>query len=154
MKKYLKSLFVAIIIGLFLSNLFLKQYDSYSGIKVSSMSDMLYFIQYGVYSNINSMEENTINLQNYVYNIDDDKYYVYVGITSLDENKDKIVKYYSDLGYTTIVKTYEINNKKFLEKVKIYDEVLKDTTDITTISGIISQMLETYEEVVINGDKN
>ncbi len=152
MKKYIKSMMLALIVGLFLSNIVLKQYDSYSGIKVSSSNEILYFIQYGVYSNKSSMEENTINLQNYVYNINDDKYYVYVGITKT--NKDKIVDYYKSLGYETIIKEFGISNKKFIEKLNVLDETLNNTTDITAIASIISQTLELYEEVVINGSEN
>ena len=69
MKKYLFSSIVALIIGLFLSFLFLNQYKDYNGISVSNNMDNLYFIQYGVFSSKESMEENTIELQNYVYNI-------------------------------------------------------------------------------------
>lgn len=152
MKKYIKSLFFALIIGLFLSKLVLKQYDGYNGIKVSGLSDTVYFIQYGVYSDKNSMEDNTINLQNYVYNIDDGKYYVYVGITK--NNKEKIVDYYRSLGYDTIVKEFGISNKEFINKLDILDETLKNTNDITATSSIINQTLELYEEVVINGGKN
>ena len=100
------------------------------------------------------MEDNTINLHNYIYNKIDDKYYVYVGITLLDENKDKIVNHYKNLGYDTIVKEYGINNKEFLDKLKSLDEVLKNTDDVTAISSLLSKILETYEEVVINGSKN
>ena len=154
MKKYLKSFFFAILIGTLISKVFLNQYKDYNGIAVSNNSSSVYFIQYGVYSDGNSMEENTINLQNFIYNTDSGKYYVYVGITSLDENKDKIVNYYKSLGYDTIVKEYGISNKYFLEKLKNLDEVLKNSTNRTTTASIISAILETYEEVVINGNKD
>ena len=152
--KYIKSLFFALIIGLFLSQFFLRQYKDYNGIKVSSNKDILYFIQYGVYSSQNSMEENTISLQNYVYTIDSNLYYVYVGITSMRENKDKIVDYYKSLGHETLIKEYTSNNKEFYNKLLTYDEVLKNTDDKTTISSIMNQILECYEEVVINGNKD
>jgi hypothetical protein len=60
------------------------------------------------------MEKETIALENYVYNISEDMYYVYVGITKNKENANKIVNHYKDLGYETIIKEYEINNSKFL----------------------------------------
>ena len=89
MKKYLFTFIIALIVGFFLSNLFLKQYNGFDGIKVSGTGEKLYFIQYGVFSSLESLEENTINLQNYVYNEKDDLYYVYVGITGLKENRRK-----------------------------------------------------------------
>ena len=154
MKKYIFTFFIALVIGFFLCNTFLKQYNDYQGIKVSSNGEKLYFVQYGAYSSLDSLEENTINLQNYVYNEQNNLYYVYVGITKLKENANKIVKYYNDLGYDAIIKEFDITNKNFIESLSNYDDVLKNTTDKTAIASLISQVLSKYEEVVINGSKN
>ena len=151
MKKYLLTFVVALIIGFFLSNFFLKQYDDFEGIKVANKGETLYFVQYGVFSSLESLEENTLALQNYVYNKQDDLYYVYVGITKLEENAKKIVDYYKNLGYETIIKEFGISNKNFLELLVNYDEVLKNTNDETAIASIINQVLVKYEEVVISG---
>lgn len=151
MKKYLFTFLIAIVCGFFLSHFFIKQYDSYTGIKVSGIGTNLYFIQYGVYSSVDSMEKETIALENYVYNINEDMYYVYVGITKNKENANKIVNHYKDLGYQTIIKEYEINNNKFLSELSNYDSLLLSTTDKTVISSLISQVLAKYEEVVISG---
>jgi len=151
MKKYLLTFVVALIIGFFLSNFFLKQYDDFEGIKVSNKGETLYFIQYGVFSTLESLEENTISLQNYVYNKQDNLYYVYVGITKLKENAEKIVNHYKNIGNETIIKEYGISNKSFLGLLENYDTVLKNTTDETAISSIINQVLVKYEEVVISG---
>ena len=151
MKKYLITFLLALVIGFFLSNFFIKQYDNYTGIKVNSYGDELYFIQYGVYSSIESMERETIALENYVYNMTEDKYYVYVGITAKEEIANKIINYYKSLGYETIIKKYNISNKSFLEELKEYDSIIASTEDITVLSSLISQVLMKYEEVVING---
>lgn len=152
MKKYLFTFLIALVIGFFLSNFFIKQYDNYTGIKVNSYGDELFFIQYGVFSSLESMERETIALENYVYNINEDKYYVYVGITNKEENANKIINYYKNLGYETIIKQYQINNKKFLEELKEYDNIISNTNDLTVLSSLISQVLMKYEEVVINGE--
>ena len=55
MKKYLLTFVIALIIGFFLSNFFLKQYDDFKGIKVSNKGESLYFIQYGVFSTLESL---------------------------------------------------------------------------------------------------
>lgn len=151
MKKYLFTFFIALIIGFFLSSFFLKQYDDFDGIKVSGVGEKLYFIQYGVFSDLENLEENTISLQNYVYNKQENLYYVYVGITKELKNAEKIVNYYKKLGYDAIIKEFEITNKEFLNLLINYDEVLKNTDDETAISSIISQVLIKYEEVVISG---
>lgn len=154
MKKYMLTFLSALIIGFFLANFFINQYDDYKGIKVSSKGDELYFIQYGVYSSVDSMEENTISLQNYVYNIDDNLYYVYVGITKREENAKKIVDYYKELGYDTMIKKFSIVNEDFINLLTNYDEVLGNTDDKTAIASVINQVLIKYEEVIINGSKD
>ena len=151
MKKYLFTFFIAIVIGFFLSYFFIKQYDSYTGIKVSGTGEKLYFVQYGVFSSIESMEKETIALENYVYNIDEGMYYVYVGITKNSDNANKIVEHYKNLGYETLTKQYEIINNEFLEELINFDNILSSTTDKTVIASLINQFLIKYEEVVING---
>lgn len=154
MKKYMLTFLSALIIGFFLANFFINQYDDYKGIKVNSMGEELYFIQYGVYSSIDSMEENTISLQNYVYNIENDLYYVFVGITKSEGNADKIVNYYKNLGYDTIIKKFAISSENFIDLLTNYDDVLTNTNDKTAIASVINQVLMKYEEVVINGSKD
>jgi len=151
MKKYLLTFLIALFIGFFLCNFFLKQYDDFKGIKVSHTGENLYFIQYGVFSDLESLESNTINLQNYVYNKQDNLYYVYVGITKMEENAEKIVNYYKKMGYDATIKEFGITNKDFIELLVNYDEILKKTNDDTAIASIINQILMKYEEVVING---
>ncbi len=151
MKKYLFTFLLAMVIGFFLSNFFIKQYDNYTGIKVTGKGEELYFIQYGVFSSLESMEKETISLENYVYNINENMYYVYVGITGKSENANKIVNYYKNLGYETIIKKYSIANSKFLEELINYDNILLNTDDTTVIASLISQILIKYEEVVIGG---
>lgn len=152
MKKNLFTFFIAIVIGFFLSYFFINQYDNYTGIKVSGIGTSLYFIQYGVFSSVDSMEKETIALENYVYNINENMYYVYVGITKSKENANKIVNHYKGLGYETIIKEYEVSNSNFLKQLTNYDSLLSSTNDKTVISSLVSQVLAKYEEVVINGE--
>ena len=130
-----------------------------ANISAVGLIDLLYypivtfgtFIQYGVFSSLESMERETIELENYVYNIDKDMYYVYVGITKNEQNANKIMNYYKNLGYDTILKQYDISNDNFLEEVENYDNILLSTEDQTAIASLINQILTKYEEVVING---
>lgn len=151
MKQYIFTFVVAIFIGFFLCNFFIKQYDDYNGIKVVNSGYELYFIEYGSYDTISDMEKNTINLENYIYNEKDNKYYVYIGITELKENADKIVEHYKKIGYETSIKKFGITNKEFIEILKNYDNLLKSIEDETALSSLISQVLTKYEEVVIHG---
>ena len=154
MKKYFKTFILASIIGFFLGYMCIKQYNDTSTIKVVGNTNTLYFIQYGVFSTKENMEENTINLQNYIYNIDEELYYVYVGITKNKDNANKIAMYFSDLGYSTIIKEYDINNKEFIQEIESLDEILTSTEDSVVIGSVANQSLEKYESIVNgNADK-
>lgn len=151
MKQYIFTFVVALIIGFFLCNFFIKQYDDYNGIKVANTGYELYFIEYGAYDTISDMEKNTINLENYIYNEKDNKYYVYIGVTELLDNANRIVEHYKSLGYETSIKKFGITNKEFMEIIKNYDNLLKSIEDETAFSSLISQVLTKYEEVAIRG---
>ena len=154
MKKYLLTILIALIVGFFLGNFLLKQYNDYNSLTVSTETTELYFFQYGVYSSLENMEENTINLENYIYKIEDNKYYVYIGLTGNKNNIDKLNKYFKSLGYDVIVKSYYISNQEFINLLNNFDEVIKNTEDSTVLSSIICQTLQKYEEVVNSGNKN
>lgn len=154
MKKYILSISIALVVGMFFGKFLLEQYDAYEGIKLSSNEgEMLYFIRYGIYNSEEEMEKNTLSLVNYVYNIVDDKYYVYIGITKEHDNLIKLNNYYSSLGYKTITEEFLITNRSFLVELANFDNILANTTDEVVISSISSLTLAKYEETV-NGTEN
>lgn len=119
-------------------------------VSISSKIEKIYFIQVGVYSNLEKMKQSLTNLEYYIYNKENDLYYVYVGITKTTENVDKLKEYFNKLGYDIYVKELDVNNKKFNEVLNQYDALLKETTDDKAISTICNQVLSKYEELVIN----
>jgi hypothetical protein len=155
MKKYILSISVALVVGFIMGKIFLEQYDAFNGIRVTSNNgELLYFIRFGVYDSIESLEKDTISLTNYIYNEIDGKYYVYVGITRNSKNLIKISNYYSTLGYTTITEEFLVTNKEFLKELENYDSILDGTVDEIVISSVSNLILGKYEELVINGSKN
>lgn len=154
MKKYIFSILVALSVGFVCGKIFLEQYDAYDGIRFTSNGgESLYFIRYGTYDSVEEMEKDTLSLVNYVYNIIDDKYYVYIGITRSHDNLIKLNNYYSLLGYKTITEEFLVTNRTFLEELENYDNILFNTEDEVVISSISSLVLEKYE-VIVNGSKN
>lgn len=154
MKKYVLSILMALIIGAICGNFVLKQYHSYDGIKfTSSEGEMLYFIRYGIFESEKEMEKNTISLVNYVYNVIDNKYYVYIGITKDSDNLIKLSNYYNSKGYQIYTEEFLVTNEMFLEELVNYDNILANTDDEVVISSISSSVLEKYEELV-NGSKD
>ncbi len=128
------------------------QYESYDGITVSKTAFKLYYIQRGVYSDKTNMENNMKDFTNYIYNVEDNMYYTYIGITTKKDNAIKISDYYKKIGYETYVKEKLIDNHDFVQILSEYDNILAKTNDDESIKVICNQVLSRYEEYV-NGKR-
>lgn len=148
MKNNLISIFFCCVIGLLLSAYMFKQYDE-SEVPTIKEAEILSFLQIGVYSSKESMEENVKNVNYYIYTEENNQFYVYIAITK-KENLDKLKEYYKSLGYDIYVKEINVENKSFLEVLDQYELMLKEIEDTSTIASIESQVLSKYEELVIN----
>lgn len=143
MKKYLLTIIISLLIGFLLSNFMLKQYDDAVAIMPTfKQEETLYLVQQGVYSSLTSMQENTKNIPYYVYTLDNNLYYVYIGMSLDMDNIEKIRKYYD---METIVKSKTITDENFINTLKMNDEVLKQTEDREVIKETINNVLKKYE---------
>ena len=155
MKKYGITIVLAVITGILLSKLFFNQYSDKQSLKtVFNKGETLYFARQGIYSSLDSVKEHTMNLSYYIYNIVDDKYYVYYGITKDLENYEKIAGNLKSLGYDNYREEISVSSDAFIETLEQYDLLLKETNDNTIIKAICAQVLASYEELVLNGSEN
>lgn len=154
MKKYFLTISISVIIGFFLSIFLLNQYKDYNGIKVYNEGEEYIFLELGTYNSSEEMEKNAINLENYVYRKDNNKYYMYVGITKNKDNATKMKKYYESKSLNVEEKIFYISNKKFNESIENLDNILVNSNDEVVINEIINQGLNKYEEIILNGSKN
>ena len=69
------------------------------------------------------MEKNSINLENYIYRKEDNKYYMYVGITKNKDNLTKMTNYFKNKSIDTSVKKFYISSTKFSESINNLDEI-------------------------------
>ena len=113
-------------------------------------TDAVYFLQQGVYSSVENIEENTKLISDYIYAKEDDKYKVYVAITTNRANADKISNIFKEKNYDIYVKEVNISDKAFVEKLKQYDQLIEASEDQNVILGIVKQILNEYELVVKN----
>lgn len=152
MKKYSMPILLSLIIGILMAYFIINQYESYDGITVSKFASKIYFIQSGVYSKKENMLEAMGKFSNYIYSIEDNLFYSYIGITSSKENALKIQEYYKKIGYSTIIKEKIVDNSEFSDVLSQYDEILSKTSDDESIKVICSQVISRYEEYV-NGKR-
>ena len=152
MKKYFTLIIVSLIIGFFLSYFVLHEYTNSSAITVYKEGEQLYFFKYGEYQTKEEMEVDTLNLENYIYQHNNNLYKVYIGVCKNENNIDKIKNYYKDK--VKEVETFYISNRQFINDIDNLDNILISTDDNTVIGEIINQQLSSYEKVVKNDNKN
>lgn len=142
MKKLLPIL-LGLLVGLFFTKIF---YDSYNVSYTFNDNTLVYVFQQGVYSNKKSIEEN-VTLNYYIYEKNDDLYYVYAGFTSSSNNVQKLKDFFEKRGYSIYVKEINMPTSNFTEVLKQYDILLEHTNDDVTIEAISASVLSEYEEV-------
>lgn len=109
-----------------------------------------YFLQEGVYSSKDIMTENVKDINNKLVVEEDDKFYVYVGITKDSDISKKIKDIYEDEGYQIYEKEMSLNNSEFDANLDQFDLLIKnsnDKEDILTVEGVV---LANYEEIIQN----
>lgn len=150
-KRILIPTSLALITGFLLGTFFLKQYQKEDLEVVGKTKDVVkevYFLQVGVYSSKESMEENVAKIPYYIYQIDKEKYYVYVAMTLKEENMAKLKDFFISSGYNIYVKKFGISNVAFLTVLEQYDTMLEQAPDANSYSAICGQVLAKYEELV------
>ncbi len=149
MKRLIIIMIAAIILGGISGKILFSKYqdiDKY----IFSSEKKVYFLEEGVYSSKKSLENNTKDITPKLVVKDNDKYYVYVGITKNIDNANKIKKIYTDKGYSIYQKEKNITDSEFLSNVEQFDILIESTKKERDISTIQEVVLANYEEMVIN----
>ena len=148
MKKYLFPVTISLLIGISMAYFIIKQYEGMPILAVSSNAETLYYVERGIYSDLENMENNMKDFTDYIYNTENNQYHTYIGITTNKENALKIQNYYKNLGYDTNLVEKITDNKEFINILRQYDELLNETDDSESIKTICNQVLAKYEEMV------
>lgn len=154
MKKYLFPVVASLIIGTLMAYFLISGYDHAEGITVSKNAETIYYVQRGVYSSKENMQDNMGEFEHYIYNVEDNMYYTYIGISTNKKNAEKIQGCYKEKGYDTYIKEKITDNAGFLTVLGQYDDLLSKTKDGGTINAICNQVLAKYEEMVNDEYRN
>lgn len=112
-------------------------------------NNTVYFLQLGVYTNKNSMQLDTKGIENKIVTQENDKYYVYVGISKNKKNLEKISKLYKNDGYSLYIKEMSVLNNEFLVNLEQFDKLIESAKTNEEINTINMVILSSYEEMVI-----
>lgn len=145
MKKTMLLAVIFVVLGAVCGNyLYRKAPDTVS---VFQTNQTFYFLQEGIYSSKDIMQENVGDLANKLVVLEDNKYYVYVGITMNQDNANKIKKIYEDMGYQVYIKKMTLNNEEFASNVSQFDLLVQEsdtTEDVLTVEEVV---LANYEQI-------
>ena len=147
MKKTLIFGFIFITLGLLIGNNIRK--FNYSSVKeIATKNTSFYFLQEGVYEKKENLEKNIKNLDQKVIDYQDNKYYVYVGITKNKAIANKLEKIYAKKGLNLYEKVKTINNEEFANNVTQFDLLIKNSETEDEILTIEEVVLANYEEIL------
>lgn len=116
--------------------------------------DTYYFLQEGVYSDRSILQNNLSKLNKKVIDYNNDKFYVYVGITKDIKVAKKIKKIYKNMGISVYQKEKDISSSEFSNNVTQFDLLINATDEDDEILTIEEVVLANYDEIVKSGSKN
>ena len=142
-KKYILSIVVVIVLGIV---------SAKSVYSLSNQEDKnsYYFLQLGVYDDIDSLNDDTKKIDDKLVLKENNKFYVYVGISRNKNNLNKVSRLYRNYGYNMFIKSKSIVNEEFSVNLEQFDKLLKQTEDLDELKKIMSVVLSSYQEMVIN----
>ena len=113
-------------------------------IRKNRIATTYYLLQEGVYSSEESIKKNLSTIPIKAYDIDNNQYYVYLGITKDYEVANKLKKIYSNRGYKTYIKKKTILSPTFSNNINQLDLLIKKTEEEDKILMIEEIALSSY----------
>ena len=146
MKKIIISGILLIILGYYLGHFIFNE----KIINKYKNEEKYYFLEEGVYSDIDSLQTNLSKINKKIIDKNNNKYYVYVGITKDLDVAKKIMKIYKEEGYSIYIKEKYLSSEEFKNNVEQFDLLIKDSKDTSNILTIEEVVLANYEEIIKN----
>lgn len=106
-----------------------------------------YILQEGVFKNYNGVIKTTRNYNNYVISKEDELYKIYIGVTLDKEVYNKLISMYSKTS-STYMKKVNINNKEFYNKVRTYDNLIKNSDNLKEVDLIVKEELKLLKKIL------
>ena len=147
LKKFLMGVVIAIVLGLVGGNILYKQYEKAQNINVDYNS---YLLQLGIYDSYEEALKKVPKIGNYAIVESDNKYYVYLGISTKKDNAKKVANVFLDEDIDVAIKKTVIDNVEFMSNLEQYDVLLDNANSKEDIMSINEDILSSYEEMVLD----
>lgn len=146
MRKFLISLLICVLIGCVCATIIYNGMKKDEKLAINNKEVTIYLFQVGAFKNYKNVDTITKTLNNYIVEEKDNTYFVYVGITKDKKNIDKLREFFNKNVNNIYVKEKKVSNINFLNHLKKYDSLLKETTNYETIKLINKEILNKYRE--------
>lgn len=146
MKNKLVVALIFIISGIVVGNNLYNKVD-FKLLKTFKENNDFYLLQLGIYDTKEMMQRDTRNINPKVYEVKNNKYYVYVGISSNINNIDKIKGIYKDEELTT--KVINIKDEEFINNLRQFDILIDNTNDKDEILTIEEVVLSSFNKKIL-----
>lgn len=143
MKNKLVIAVIFIVSGIIVGNNLYSKVD-FKLLKTFKENNDFYLLQLGTYDSKESMQRDTRDINPKVYELKNNKYYVYVGISSNINNINKLKDIYSNEEVTT--KVINIKDEEFINNLRQFDILIDNTSN--------KEEILTIEEVVLSSFNN
>lgn len=137
-----KIMFLLISVSIFLVSFITIKYFENKGSYVT-----YYILQEGAFKNYNGVIKTTRNYNNYVISKEDELYKIYIGVTLDKEVYNKLISMYSKTS-STYMKKVNINNKEFYNKVRTYDNLIKNSDNLKEVDLIVKEELKLLKKIL------
>ena len=139
-KKYLFVIFLL---------LFSFSYIIYNLYSKEKNETTLYVLQVGAYQNYDNVSKNTKLYDNYLVYEEDGLYKIFIGMSLDNDIYDKIKSTYAD-QINTLKRIYKISDSNIIDTLKTYDEVIKNTSDTSSMNLVIKEELKLLDKIFKN----
>lgn len=145
--KFLIPVFFSVLIGFIFGKILFNQYENTNA--TFGDGELVYFIQAGIYSDIDSMKKDFEKIDNYLYLNENNAYHLYVGLTKNVKIASKIKDYYKNKGNNIYIKEKYINNPEFTTLLGEYDKIIDISSKESDIEIIQRVVIESYKELLL-----
>ena len=142
MKTYLKLAVGAVLIGGLFAYLFYRDIKSEVSALTNSNNE-LYLFQVGVFKNEVNATDLANTLASKIIYHNDEYYRVFTCLTTTEENKDKLKKYYDKKGIEYFVKKIK-DTKMMANDLNNYEQLLNKTNEDDVINKVCQSSLDTF----------
>lgn len=129
-------------LGVWMSKFMFKQYDT----KAVSKFNTIYLLEIGNYNSNKEMEKALTNVDTYLMEKENDKYFAYIAVTGLEKNYDKLKDYYVKKGFKVEKREKILKSDKFIDTLNKYDLLLEKATEDTTIDKLEKELIQKYKD--------